>query len=70
MTEPTVGIKNDTKEAPPKWHAPDQGAKYYDWVLDIADVLKRYNSAYQTSIRTRPIDAVLENNITWKEFWK
>ena len=65
-----MSIKDNTKRAPAGWHAPTQDAEHHDRVLDIPEVLRRYNSAYQTSIRVRPIDAVLRNKITWKELNK
>ena len=32
----------------------------YDWVLDVPEVLRRYNTAHHTTIRCKPLEALLE----------
>ena len=39
----------------------------YDWVADIDNVMIMYNSAYHSTIKTRPIDALLERGVTHAE---
>ena len=50
---------------PQKWHNKlqlqnaERGLPY-NWVLDIPEVLRRYNGAYHTTIKATPLDALLE----------
>jgi len=32
----------------------------YDWVLDVPEVLRRYNTAHHTTIKCKPLEALLE----------
>ena len=53
-----------SNKPPPHWHSRKQLLRRaandpYDWVLDVEEVLKRYNSAYHTTIRTTPLRALL-----------
>ena len=53
------------------WHTDKQRSRVeninddaYDWVLDIPEVIDRYNSSWHSAIRERPIDVLLSNNVT------
>jgi len=63
------GQNPDNVKARPlkNWHTAEQKgtaavskSDVYDWVLDIPEVLKRYNTGYHTTIKARPIDVLLE----------
>ena len=62
--EPQPGEARE-KQRPPNWPVPQQELDIteYDWVLDIPEVLRRYNSAYHTVIKARPIDVLLERTV-------
>jgi hypothetical protein len=54
------------------WHTKLQGVELdYTWMLDVHEVIRRYNSAVQTTINCRPIDAILERNgITYQTLYE
>jgi hypothetical protein len=54
------------------WHTKTQGEESeYTWMLDVHEVIRRYNSAVQTTINCRPIDAILERNgITYQTLYE
>ena len=60
-------VEDNDGAYPSPWHVKNQSAKYYDWVLDVPEVMRRYNSAHQTTIKTTPNKAVQMNGVTWFE---
>ena len=52
---------------PKDWHTDTQSVDLYDWTRDCDEVMRRLNSRYHSTIKTTPINALLEIGITRKQ---
>ena len=52
---------------PGDWHTDTQSVDLYDWTRDCDEVMRRLNSRYHSTIKTTPINALLEMGITRKQ---
>ena len=52
---------------PNRWHTSNNTKAAYDWVKDVELINTRLNSRFETTVRTTPIQALLEIDITHKQ---
>ena len=52
---------------PKDWHTANNTKAAYDWVKDVETINNRLNSRFETTIRTTPVEALLEIGVTHKE---
>jgi len=60
------GVKVGKLFKPKNWHVSNNTKAAYDWVKDIELINNRLNSRFETTIRSTPIEALLEIGITHK----
>ena len=61
------GVKVGALFKPKDWHSSNNTKAAYDWVKDVEIINTRLNSRFETTIRSTPIQALLEIDITHKQ---
>ena len=61
------GVKVGALFKPNRWHTSNNTKAAYDWVKDVELINTRLNSRFETTIRSTPIQALLEIDITHKQ---